>query len=192
MEHHQPPNKKGKTIFSFFEKKKKGNNEQSNVESSIPDFQTPSMSHVAEPMELDIERDPGLRKQICEYTINQCDEIRRAYMNYDPYQPKLAEYPKSVMGKQNRRFQYIWFKQFPWLEYSPSKDKVYYFSCFLFDQANKSVSLSSLVGDGFSNWKKVNNVWDNFLSHVLLFCTLNNIDIVNMSFPYEEGTSHRC
>ena len=44
MEHHQPPNKKGKTIFSFFEKKKKENNEQSNVESSIPDFQTPFMS----------------------------------------------------------------------------------------------------------------------------------------------------
>ena len=101
MEHHKPSNKKGKTIFSFFEKKKKGNNEQSNVESSIPDFQTPSMSHVAEPMELNIERDPGLRKQICEYPVNQRDEIRRAYMNYGSYQPKLAEYPKSVMGKQN-------------------------------------------------------------------------------------------
>ena len=76
-------------------------------------------------------------------------------MNYGPYQPKLAQYPKSVVGKQNRRFQYIWFKQFSWLEYSPSKDKAYCFPCFLFDQANKSVSCSSLGGDGFNNWKRV-------------------------------------
>ena len=108
MEHRQPPNKKGKTIFSFFEKKKKRNNEQSNVDSSIPDLQTPSMSHVAELMELDIKWDPGLRKQICEYPVNQCDVIRRAYINYGPYQPILAEYSNSVVGKQNLRFQYIW------------------------------------------------------------------------------------
>ena len=28
------------------------------------------------------------------------------------------------------------------------------------------------------------NGWDNFLAHVLLFCTRNNIDILNMSFSF--------
>jgi len=37
----------------------------------------------------------------------------------DPYQPKLAEYRRTESGRQYRRFQYTWFDQFPWLEYSP-------------------------------------------------------------------------
>jgi len=44
------------------------------------------------------------------------------------YQPKLAEYLRNESGRQYHRFQYTWFDQFPWLEYSPSKDTVFLFS----------------------------------------------------------------
>jgi len=50
-----------------------------------------------------------------------------------PYQPKLTEYPKTESGRQYHRFQYTWFDQFPWLEYSPSKDAIFCFPCFLFE-----------------------------------------------------------
>ncbi|XP_028116138.1 uncharacterized protein LOC114313903 [Camellia sinensis] len=156
-----PPLKKGKTLFSFYQSKQNSNSTTSNVvETSFSDVQSPpSMPQANKPSEFDstvIERDPGLRLQICEYPVNQRDEVRRAHMNLGPYQPKL-EYLRSSFGKQNRRFQHIWFKQFSCLEYSPSKDKGYCFSYFLFDQPNKSISRSALVDEGFNNWKRVND-----------------------------------
>ena len=38
----------------------------------------------------EIDRDPGSRKQICEFPINKQDEIRRAYLIEGPYQPKKS------------------------------------------------------------------------------------------------------
>ncbi|XP_059650675.1 uncharacterized protein LOC132296493 [Cornus florida] len=118
----------------------------------------PALPQVVKPNQLhstSIERDHGLRIQIHEYPVNQMDKLRRAYINLGPYQPKLSNYPNSSDGKQNRQFKYEWFKQFPWLEYSPSKDKVYCFPCFLFE--NTVASRSSLVVGGFSGWKRVND-----------------------------------
>ena len=40
----------------------------------------------------EIDRDLGSRKQICEFPINKQDEIRRAYLKNDPYQPKNIDY----------------------------------------------------------------------------------------------------
>ncbi|XP_052290844.1 uncharacterized protein LOC102608680 [Citrus sinensis] len=65
-----------------------------------------------------LERDPGLRHQIGTYSVNQRDDIRREYIKMGPYQPKLRDYPLTNDGMQERRFQYHWFKKFPWLEYS--------------------------------------------------------------------------
>ncbi|XP_075499736.1 uncharacterized protein LOC142538263 [Primulina tabacum] len=72
--------------------------------------------------ETSLERDPGLRISMLQHPVNHRNEIRRAYIKMGSYQPKLSEYPRSESGKQHRRFQYTWFKKFPWLEYSPSKD----------------------------------------------------------------------
>ena len=41
----------------------------------------------------EIDRDLGSRKQICEFSINKQDEIRRAYLKEGPYQPKNIDYP---------------------------------------------------------------------------------------------------
>ncbi|CAM8948867.1 unnamed protein product [Rhodiola kirilowii] len=70
-----------------------------------------------------LERDPGLRPQIWKYPIGKRDEVRRAYINFGPYQPMLNEYPKSV-ERQSRSFQSSWYTRFAaWLEYSNASCK---------------------------------------------------------------------
>ncbi|KAK2656335.1 hypothetical protein Ddye_009387 [Dipteronia dyeriana] len=100
------------------------------------------------------ERDPGLRKPIWMYDINQQDEVRRAYIDMGPFQPKLESYKPTHDGNQNRRFQYSWFTRFPWIEYSIAKDKVFCFPCFLFDSNPSRFPMFTV--NGFSSWKRVN------------------------------------
>ncbi|KAH9723405.1 TTF-type domain-containing protein [Citrus sinensis] len=49
-----------------------------------------------------------------------------------PFQPKLQKYQSTRHGTQNRRFQFSWFSKFPWLEYSISKDKAFFFHAIFF------------------------------------------------------------
>ncbi|XP_039688346.1 uncharacterized protein [Medicago truncatula] len=42
-----------------------------------------------------LERDPGKRSPIWTFPANHVDEIRRAYLNWGPYQIHLEEYPLS-------------------------------------------------------------------------------------------------
>ena len=75
---------KRKTIDAFFKKKDVSNSEvrtpvavETNVNISMPDEHTskcPKLQYE------EIDRDPGTRKQICEFPINKQDEIRRAYL----------------------------------------------------------------------------------------------------------------
>ncbi|TYH49088.1 hypothetical protein ES332_D10G113000v1 [Gossypium tomentosum] len=46
-----------------------------------------------------LEREPGLCKQIYEYLVNMRDEIRRAYIKVVPYQPIFLEYTASNSKK---------------------------------------------------------------------------------------------
>ena len=55
-----------------------------------------------------LEYYPGLRRQICEYVVDQRDEVRRAYIKTGPYQYLLSTYPKSN-EKHSRSFQSSWF-----------------------------------------------------------------------------------
>ena len=84
-----------------------------------------------------VERDPGLRCQIWDYPPDEQDQVIRAYMKHGPYQFIKDVYPTSGSKKHPRRFQSNWFKSFPWLEYSPTKDAAFCFPCFLF--SNKPV-----------------------------------------------------
>ncbi|KAH9781335.1 TTF-type domain-containing protein [Citrus sinensis] len=72
-----------------------------------------------------------------------------------PYQPKLRDYPLTNDGMQERRFQYHWFKKFPWLEYSEVKDSAFCFPCFLFYEIPSNNP--KFVIEGFSSWKRVDN-----------------------------------
>ena len=110
MEHQQT--KKGKNLFSFF-KSRDNSPSSSNVDTPVPNEQPPSKCQRIEIDSTSIQSDPALRSPIWQYPINQRDAFRRAYIEKGATQPKLKEYPRSECGKQNRRFQYSWFKQFP-------------------------------------------------------------------------------
>jgi len=62
-------------------------------------------------------------------------------------QPLLKKYKPSGPQGHQRRFNYIWFNQFPsWLEYSESSGHAYCFFCFLCSKKYKKseVALMSL------------------------------------------------
>ncbi|XP_016177983.1 zinc finger MYM-type protein 1-like [Arachis ipaensis] len=106
-----------------------------------------------------LERDPGKRRPIWQYNVNERDKIRRAYIIAGPYQPTNINYPASGNNNHRRYFQSSWFKKFSsWLEYSPEKDAAYCLPCYLFGKhygARNDGNAFSVLG--FSNWKKVNN-----------------------------------
>ncbi|KAL4599349.1 hypothetical protein ACB092_11G120400 [Castanea dentata] len=86
----------------------------------------------------EIDRDPGSRKQICEFSINKQDEIQRAYLKECPYQPKNIDYPYND-DTYRHRFQVSWFESHRgWLEYSPSMDAIYCLPCYLFGKDSNS------------------------------------------------------
>ncbi|KAK4589251.1 hypothetical protein RGQ29_020020 [Quercus rubra] len=151
---------KRKTIEAFFKKKDVSNSEirtpvavETNVNTSMPD-EHPSKCPKLQSEEID--RDPGTRKQICEFPINKQDEIRRAYLINGPYQPKDIVYPYNN-DTHRRRFQHLWYiSHEDWLEYSPSKDALYCLPCYLFSKKPTGRPGSDVfISTGFNNWKKV-------------------------------------
>uniref|UniRef100_A0A2N9HM17 TTF-type domain-containing protein n=1 Tax=Fagus sylvatica TaxID=28930 RepID=A0A2N9HM17_FAGSY len=130
---------KPKTIDAFFKKKDVSHSEvntpppATNIDTSIPE-ERPSKCPRIQPKEIDttsLERDPGLRPQICEFPINLQDEIQRAYIKAGPYQPVL-DYP--------------------------FKESVYCLPCYLFGKKPTGRPGSdAFTVKGFDNWKKVND-----------------------------------
>ncbi|KAK8289373.1 hypothetical protein V6Z11_D07G185300 [Gossypium hirsutum] len=162
---------KSKTIDSFFKKKSIETTQLPSKASQIEVLPSsfaplnsdacPSKIDRVEDEALDLsnlERELVLRKQIYEHPVNMRDEIRRSYIKVGPYQHILSEYPASNSKRHPRYFQPLWFKQFSWLEYSPSKDAVFCLPCFLFN-SNLSSHFGStdFTHSGFNNWKKVND-----------------------------------
>ncbi|KAJ4746538.1 zinc finger MYM-type-like protein [Rhynchospora pubera] len=146
---------------SFFKKVERGSSSQPVAEQ---DSQVPNAMPIGEAsqqpaIELDAyERDPGKRPQIYEYPPNQRDEVRRFYISKGPFQPYMNEYPYAGTASHRRRFQYNWFKIFPWLEYSPSTERAYCFPCFLFaTKPHGKCGSNTFLVKGFQNWKKVNS-----------------------------------
>ncbi|XP_038681328.1 zinc finger MYM-type protein 1-like [Tripterygium wilfordii] len=148
--------KKGKTIISFFNKKR---GEETSTSVDIPMTTTESQPHAKVPRiafdENDLERDPGLRIPIWSHPVYNKDEVRRAYIKWGPNQPVLANYPRTKSGGQNQRFQQSWFIKFPWLEYSISKDAAFCFPCFVFQ--DREPLHPAFTVNGFNSWKRVNN-----------------------------------
>ncbi|XP_028079852.1 zinc finger MYM-type protein 1-like [Camellia sinensis] len=105
---------------------------------------------------VDLPADPGLQAWIMDYNANGRDQIRRAYLQKGPCQPRDHNFPQKSFGQKLRQFNQAWFSEFPnWLEYSVTKDATFCLCCYLFkpdigDQAGGD----SFVGEGFSNWKK--------------------------------------
>jgi len=69
-----------------------------------------------------------------------------------PSQPRLAKYPSTKIGKQNRSFNEEWFKRFPWMEYSIPEDAVFCFPCRHF-QTSSAYADNLFTERGFRQWK---------------------------------------
>ena len=126
-------------MHSFFEKKARVDASVENNLGASPhlvDEQEPAVEEEiatsTPPEVLVVEREPGIPCQIRDYPPNNQEQARTAYMKHGEYHFKMDEYPPDDAAVHPRRFQYHWFKDFPWLEYSPEKDAVYCFPCFLF------------------------------------------------------------
>ncbi|KAL4032738.1 hypothetical protein IC575_005820 [Cucumis melo] len=104
----------------------------------------------------DLPANPGLRIRILDYNCNIRDEVRRAYLQKGPCQPRNHTFPLKKFRSQSRRFNPIWFTEYPnWLEYSISKDAVYCLCCYLFkSEVGEQSGRDHFVSEGFSNWKK--------------------------------------
>ena len=105
-----------------------------------------------------VERDPGLRCQLWDLPVNDQEKARKAYVKCGAYHFKKEIYPPTGPESHPRRFQYHWFKAFPWLEYSPTENAVFCFPCFLFSKKPLGkVGSDVFTVKGFKNWRKVNN-----------------------------------
>ncbi|KAI5324306.1 hypothetical protein L3X38_033379 [Prunus dulcis] len=101
-----------------------------------------------------LQADPGLRIRMIEYDANIRDEVRRAYLQKGPCQPRGHSFPQSNISGLNRRFIPQWFDEFDWLEYSVSKDAAFCLYCYLFKSNFEQVGSEAFTGAGFKNWKK--------------------------------------
>ncbi|BBH09012.1 TTF-type zinc finger protein with HAT dimerisation domain, partial [Prunus dulcis] len=113
--------------------------------------------------DVDISRDvdnPGLRPQMLDYDPNIRDEVRRAYLQKGPCQPKDHTFPQTDLSGYDRRFNVKWFDEFDWLEYSISKDAAFCLYCYLF-KSNFRIGQGcsdAFTEMGFRNWKKKDKI----------------------------------
>lgn len=138
-----------------------------NVDVSIPEnVDVPISQTQFQRIDLDsLDYDPGTRKQILEYHVNQRDEIRQAYIIKGPHQPPLKTLKKS--GKHNCSFQASWFGNYStWLEYSPTTDAAYCLPCFFFYNSNGVMGQNKFIVGGFRNWRKVGGKDCYFQGHI--------------------------
>lgn len=79
----------------------------------------------------------------------------------------MTQYPLNGL-KNPRRFQYSYFTNFPWLEYSLSTHRAYCLPCFVFTKKPSGrCGSDTFTVKGFINWKKVNDGKDcAFLTHI--------------------------
>ena len=84
-----------------------------------------------------------------------------------PFQPRIGlAVIKKRQGKQNRLFNCAWYRDYSWLTFCISQQKVFCFycrkaaaTCLLFSNSRAD---STLITKGFNNWKKA---WERFGAH---------------------------
>ena len=83
-----------------------------------------------------LPHDPGERRPILSYPVNDQDAIRRAYITKGPFKPFAHDFPKTKISGQNRQFSFCWMYNNDWLEYSIKKDAMFCFICYLFKKGS--------------------------------------------------------
>ncbi|CAL2241821.1 unnamed protein product [Prunus armeniaca] len=140
----------------------------SNHPSNNPPTSHPPLNNSSSPKRLEVtELDeilanlpayPGLRPPMTYYNPNFQEQIRRAYLQRSPCQPKSQnDMPQTLMGENNRHFLVKLFDSFVWLEYIKEKDAAFCLHCYLFkcdfDKQGKAGSVV-FTEKGFKNWRK--------------------------------------
>ena len=111
-----------------------------------------------------LECDSGLRRPICQYPLNDQENVRRVYVVLGPCQPQLSSYPSSNDTCQGRKFNHKWFKDWSWLEYSIQMDKAYCFPYFLFDRYPSHHP--TFTEYRFQGWKNITSKQSGILKHM--------------------------
>ncbi|RWR82286.1 zinc finger MYM-type protein 1-like protein [Cinnamomum micranthum f. kanehirae] len=100
----------------------------------------------------DLPADPGLRNPISSYHPMDRDQVRRAYLQKGPCQPRDHKFPYTGCGQDKRRFNPFWFKDYgSWLEYSIEKDDAFCMCCYLFGEETR---YDAFITQGFKSWRK--------------------------------------
>jgi len=94
-----------------------------------------------------LEHDPGLRSPISTFDVNEQDSIRRRYILKGPCHLYAYNYPSRKIYGKDRRFNFVWFHKYHWIEYSVEKDASYCFYCYLFGKES-----GKFITDGWHNW----------------------------------------
>ncbi|KAL6541811.1 hypothetical protein OROGR_011297 [Orobanche gracilis] len=109
-----------------------------------------------------LPNDPGKRISIMDYSPNQRNAVRRAYILKKPCQPKTHDFPQKDCGGF-RCFSVFWFEKWDWLEYSIEKDAAFCFVCYLFkNEVEINTGGDAFVNEEFKSWNKP----ERFLNHV--------------------------
>ncbi|KAL4141956.1 hypothetical protein QTP88_004495 [Uroleucon formosanum] len=74
------------------------------------------------------------------------------------YKPILSLYPRKLQGHKFRSFHKEWYKQYDWLEYSPTADAAFCFSCRMFKAQDIFNSLCSVLDLMNKHWEDVLSV----------------------------------
>nr|XP_051215497.1 uncharacterized protein LOC127333197 [Lolium perenne] len=99
-----------------------------------------------------LEHDPGKWIPISMYDVNDQDRVRRRFIEMGPCQPKNHKFEFTNKGGRERRFSAVWFKDFPWIEYSVEKERAFCFVCYLFKDKTRCPGGDAFVKKGFNNW----------------------------------------
>ncbi|RWR97035.1 zinc finger MYM-type protein 1-like protein [Cinnamomum micranthum f. kanehirae] len=106
----------------------------------------------------DLPADPGLRNPILSYHPMDRDQIRRAYLQKGPCQPRDHKFPFTESAQDKRRFNPAWFKDYgSWLEYNIKKDAAFCLCCYLFGEHARH---DAFITQGFRNWRKKERIGD--------------------------------
>ena len=60
----------------------------------------------------ELPTDPRLRIPISKHDPNVREQVRKAYMQKGPCQPKKHDFPYTKIGKARRRFNSAWFDEY--------------------------------------------------------------------------------
>ncbi|KAL6518995.1 hypothetical protein OROHE_017419 [Orobanche hederae] len=105
---------------------------------------------------LSLPQDPGKRRRINDYHVDDRQMVRREYIRRGPCQPHDHNFPQTAFGEERkmRRFNPEWFKQHgDWIEYSVELDAAFCFFCYLFKDETYSGG-KAFVSGGFNTWSK--------------------------------------